>query len=474
MAEWSKNKINSSQLNNGNEWTKNDQVAIEELNAMVNAGLYAQDFAEKLVTNIDTQEVANVGTPSVTLIDGDGATPNKPYKKFKFANLKGDKGEKGDKGDKGEKGDKGDKGDRGETGVNVNCFDQIITTQEQFNTLKASSNWLGAKSVAFVGDGGNLEFTFTGSITIPSTVKQIEGFNKAILHCTQTSASFCFGYGGTVQDAILKNVKLIINNISSSSIYAIRFVPNIYNCNIEIESEPYYVTTNNMVRFDGFCYCDNINNSSFVAKITWGDDLIPKYTSGTLGAAGFYACNNLINCKAEININTKYSYSDLFSGAFWNCNSLSNCKAISTYIGVNEYQGVSVLCFSECNYLSNCKAQLTVKTVETTISNGTRASAFKNCNYLSNCVSSPIAKGYGTPSAYAYQQCSNLINCGGSALATLLPEERTEDGTHYARGYVFNFGSYYSNCKKIDPVTTNIWNGANLKRDDDSCELDNV
>lgn len=108
MAEWSKNKINSSQLNNGNEWTKDDQVAIEELNAMVNAGLYAQDFAEKLVTNIDTQEVANVGTPSVTLIDGDGATPNKPYKKFKFANLKGDKGDKGEKGDKGDKGDSGE------------------------------------------------------------------------------------------------------------------------------------------------------------------------------------------------------------------------------------------------------------------------------------------------------------------------------------------------------------------------------
>ena len=95
MANWSRNKVDSSNLNKGKEWSLDDQVAIEELNAMINSGLYAQDFAEKLVENIDISEINNVGIPNVILIDGDGATTNRPYKKFKFINFKGEKGEAG-------------------------------------------------------------------------------------------------------------------------------------------------------------------------------------------------------------------------------------------------------------------------------------------------------------------------------------------------------------------------------------------
>lgn len=92
---WSRNKVDSATINSGNEYEKGSRVSRQNLNAMVNSGLYAQDFAEKLVTNIDTSEIGSVGTPNVTIIDGDGATSSKPYKKFKFSNLKGDKGETG-------------------------------------------------------------------------------------------------------------------------------------------------------------------------------------------------------------------------------------------------------------------------------------------------------------------------------------------------------------------------------------------
>lgn len=95
MAEWSRKKVNSGNINNGKEYEKDDNVVREQLNAMINTGLYSQDFAEKLVTNIDTSEVGNVGTPSVSLITGDGATTDKPYKKFKFSNLKGATGATG-------------------------------------------------------------------------------------------------------------------------------------------------------------------------------------------------------------------------------------------------------------------------------------------------------------------------------------------------------------------------------------------
>lgn len=92
MAEWSRNKVNSSDLNNGNEFNSNDRVARQELNAMVNAGLYAQDFAEHLADTPDTSEANNVGIPTVTFVDNPNATTDKPYKRLKFANLKGAQG----------------------------------------------------------------------------------------------------------------------------------------------------------------------------------------------------------------------------------------------------------------------------------------------------------------------------------------------------------------------------------------------
>lgn len=170
MADWSRKKVDSSTINNGQEYTKDKNVSINELNAMVNSGLYSQDFAEKLVTNIDTSEVGNVGTPSVSLVAGDGATADKPYKKFKFSNLKGDtgatgatgakgdKGEKGDQGIQGEKGDqgvqgvrgeKGEKGDKGDTGATPN----ITATA---TTLPAGSSATVTKS----GTAENPAFAF--------------------------------------------------------------------------------------------------------------------------------------------------------------------------------------------------------------------------------------------------------------------------------------------------------------------------
>lgn len=104
MAKWTRKKINPDNINQGDEYTKNDNVSLENLNAITNAGFYSQDFAEKLVENIDVSEVGNVGTPSVSLVEGDGATADKPYKKFKFANLKGEQGIQGPKGEKGDSG----------------------------------------------------------------------------------------------------------------------------------------------------------------------------------------------------------------------------------------------------------------------------------------------------------------------------------------------------------------------------------
>ena len=105
MAEWSRNKVDSAQLNNGNEFDNNSDFTLDEMNAIVNGGLYSQDFSEHLADTPDTTEANNVGTATVSFVDN--IVNGKTFKKLKFSNLKGQKGDKGDKGDEGDKGDKG-------------------------------------------------------------------------------------------------------------------------------------------------------------------------------------------------------------------------------------------------------------------------------------------------------------------------------------------------------------------------------
>lgn len=102
MAEWSKNKVDASLINGGKEFTTDDNLAVNELNAMVNNSFYGVEFVKAMADAPDISEIAGDGTPSVSLV------PNGEFMKFKFSNLKGDKGEKGERGDKGEKGESGE------------------------------------------------------------------------------------------------------------------------------------------------------------------------------------------------------------------------------------------------------------------------------------------------------------------------------------------------------------------------------
>ena len=98
MAEWNKNKVLPSAINGGKEFTNGDNLAVNELNAIVNNSFYGVDFVEAMTEQPDISEIGNTGTPSVSFVS------NGKFKKFKFSNLRG---EKGDKGDKGEPGDSG-------------------------------------------------------------------------------------------------------------------------------------------------------------------------------------------------------------------------------------------------------------------------------------------------------------------------------------------------------------------------------
>lgn len=106
MAEWNKNKVNPREVNGGKEFTTNDNLAVDELNAMVNNSFYAVDFVEAMADSPDISEIDGDGIPSVSLVSNE--KDGKPFKKFKFSNLKGAKGEQGERGEKGEKGESGE------------------------------------------------------------------------------------------------------------------------------------------------------------------------------------------------------------------------------------------------------------------------------------------------------------------------------------------------------------------------------
>ncbi|MGN0960772.1 MAG: hypothetical protein ACI4PF_01070 [Christensenellales bacterium] len=100
MPKWSRKEVDPNTINNGNELDSGSQVAVQELNSIVNSGLFAQDFAKYLASQPDNSEANNVGTANVQLVPVviDGQT----YYKFKFLNLKGEQGVQGERGTDGE------------------------------------------------------------------------------------------------------------------------------------------------------------------------------------------------------------------------------------------------------------------------------------------------------------------------------------------------------------------------------------
>lgn len=96
MGKWTRSRVDADQINGGNEYEIKDRLSLQQLNAMVNSGLYSQDFVENLVDDIDVSDANKQGVPTVSLVDyvKDGRT----FKKFKFSNLKGQKGDSGEIG----------------------------------------------------------------------------------------------------------------------------------------------------------------------------------------------------------------------------------------------------------------------------------------------------------------------------------------------------------------------------------------
>lgn len=92
MGQWQKKRVDGSTINNGQQYTTNDQLSLQAVNAIIESGLYTQEFVEKLASNSPSAD-NNVGTPRVELVDDSNG-----YKRFAFYNIKGEKGNTGDNG----------------------------------------------------------------------------------------------------------------------------------------------------------------------------------------------------------------------------------------------------------------------------------------------------------------------------------------------------------------------------------------
>lgn len=88
MAEFEKKKHTQDEFNNGNKYVANDGVQPATINNLVENSLYTEAFVESLAATPDTTSAAQVGTPTVELIDNPTAGIA-GAKKFKFSNLKG-------------------------------------------------------------------------------------------------------------------------------------------------------------------------------------------------------------------------------------------------------------------------------------------------------------------------------------------------------------------------------------------------
>ena len=68
MAKWTKNKVTPEQINNGNEYTTNDNLSVEAINGIVNNSFKAQEDAERA---LELAEGANKANGTVVEINGE-------------------------------------------------------------------------------------------------------------------------------------------------------------------------------------------------------------------------------------------------------------------------------------------------------------------------------------------------------------------------------------------------------------------
>jgi hypothetical protein len=189
----------------------------------------------------------------------------------------------------------------------ITAYDKVIRTQDEFNALIGSSDWLGATSVALVGQF-TLSTANNSGIKVPNTVKQIHGFNSAKITITN------FAYdSGTAKGGLWYDTR------PTTLDYSIR--------DLEVDCTG---TTNS--RGCGFINCTNLTNCTGIGTGT-----------GVTGGYGFSYCTNLTNCTGT---GTRTG-TGTYGYGFTYCTNLTNCTGTGT--------GPYGCGFYDIDYASNCR-----------------------------------------------------------------------------------------------------------------------
>lgn len=343
----------------------------------------------------------------------------------------GIQGIQGIPGERGEKGEQGIQGVPGEASASVFVYDVIVRTQEEFVALYSSSTWLGATSVAFIGNGGTLKFTrSTTGLKIPSTVKYVRGFNNAIIeindfiyNATTNKAALWYATSPNTTDYSISDLS-VTTTTSTGSCYAFHSCFQLTNCTATILSSG---GTSGIVA--GFFSCYRLINCNANA-------------TGFIGTSGFQGCNYLINCEGS----ATSTGSANSSRGFYSCTQLTNC------IGIGK-NGNNACGFESCVKLINCEGKSTADIANTACYGMRSCTGLINCTNISSSVSG---------NSYAFYYCTQLTNCEGTGSSS----------TNTTTGYVFDSCSYLNGCKESSTLSTSgIWRSTLLFRDDDSCQL---
>jgi hypothetical protein len=207
----------------------------------------------------------------------------------------------------------------------IPAYDKIIRKQADFEALIDDPDWLGATSVALVGQ---FAVSRANGIKIPSTVKQIHGFNGAKITITN------FVYNGTTAKG-----GLWYNTLPTTPGYSIR--------DLEVDC------TGTGTSGRGFSSCTNLTNCTGTGTGVYGygfrdcTNLVNCTGTGTgtesLGH-GFRDCTNLVNCTGTGTGSFGYGFRD--------CTNLVNCTGKGTGTGAGTTEGYG---FYNITIASNCK-----------------------------------------------------------------------------------------------------------------------
>ena len=163
-------------------------------------------------------------------------------------------------------------------------YDLVIRTQGDFETMIASSTWLDAVSVALVGQF-TLSTVNNSGVKIPSTVKQIHGFNSAKITVTNFLYSVTTAKGGlwyetapTTDDCGVREIEVNCTGTAVSGRgYGFHNIVNLFKCKTASLTDGEAVSS-------GFMNCEHL-----IQCVGTG--------SGNPYGIGFQACKHLVDCK---------------------------------------------------------------------------------------------------------------------------------------------------------------------------------